>query len=325
MASISIITVSGNNHTMKFLFLFLDGVGLGEDNPQINPFAKAAMPHLITLLEGRRLLASQSPSESSRATLLALDACLGVDGLPQSATGQATLLTGLNIPAKIGYHYGPKPNPDVSIFLQNGNLFDALQNLGRKVGFINAYPPRYFDSIASRHRIYSAIPLAAANAGLELKTETALKNGTALSADFTGLGWRDHLGISGVPILEPQQAGAKLAELASLYDFAFFEYWMTDIAGHRQNMEEACRLLETLDAVIGGLTNAWEDEDGLILVTSDHGNLENLGTRRHTHNPVPALVIGEPALRQRFVESLHDLTSIAPTILNFLNGPPKNQ
>ena len=111
---------------MRLLFLFLDGVGLGADDPQHNPFARANLPVLQDLLDGNRLLYSAIPLESHRATLLALDACLGVPGLPQSATGQTVLLTGLNVPAQLGYHYGPKPNPEVAKYLSDGNLFSRL-------------------------------------------------------------------------------------------------------------------------------------------------------------------------------------------------------
>lgn len=99
---------------MHILFIFLDGVGLGVDDPEINPFAGIEMPVLQELLGGRKLLAASAPFEGDRATLIALDASLGVKGLPQSATGQAVLLTGINVPAEIGEHYGPKPNPAVA-------------------------------------------------------------------------------------------------------------------------------------------------------------------------------------------------------------------
>ncbi|MCK6584127.1 MAG: hypothetical protein L6Q49_13600, partial [Anaerolineales bacterium] len=92
---------------MKILFLFLDGIGLGEDDPEINPFARADMPYLESLLGGKRLIESAAPFESDLLTLKAIDPNLGVKGLPQSATGQAVLLTGINIPAELGYHYGP--------------------------------------------------------------------------------------------------------------------------------------------------------------------------------------------------------------------------
>jgi hypothetical protein len=303
---------------MKLLFLFLDGVGLGVNNPQQNPFARANLPALLDLLDGRRMLQTNAPLESRRATLLALDACLGVPGLPQSATGQAVLLTGQNVPALLGYHYGPKPNPPVAQFLANGNLFSRLNNAGRRVAFLNAFPPGYFDGIHSGRRLYAAIAQAAVNAGLPLGTLDDLRKGRALSADFTAQGWRERLGLPNTPVLAPFDAGERLAGLASVQDFSLFEYWLSDYAGHSQDMDAACRLLETFDQVLAGLLAGWDDASGLILITSDHGNLEDLSTRRHTSNPVPALLIGAPELRRRFITRLHDLTDVAPAIVDFL-------
>jgi bisphosphoglycerate-independent phosphoglycerate mutase (AlkP superfamily) len=97
-----------------------------------------------------------------------------------------------------------------------------------------------------------------------------------------------------------------------------FEYWLSDYAGHGQKMEDACRLLETFDRVLEGLLTTWKDENGLILITSDHGNLEDLSTRHHTRNPVPALVIGDSKHRRDFMKDLDDLTGISPAILRFL-------
>jgi hypothetical protein len=304
---------------MKLLFLFLDGVGLGADDPQHNTFARAHMPVLQDLLAGERMLLSSIPLETNRASLLALDACLGVPGLPQSATGQTVLLTGQNVPAQLGYHYGPKPNPPVAEFLANGNLFSRLSQAGRRTAFLNAFPPGYFDGIHSGRRLYAAIAQAAVNAGLPLGTLDDLRLGRALSADFTAQGWRERLGLPDTPVLSPYTAGQRLAELAGKQDFSLFEYWLSDYAGHSQDMEVACNLLESLDQVLDGLLRGWEDSSGLILLTSDHGNLEDLSTRRHTMNPVPALVIGAPELRERFTNGLHDLTNVAPAIMNFLS------
>jgi bisphosphoglycerate-independent phosphoglycerate mutase (AlkP superfamily) len=112
--------------------------------------------------------------------------------------------------------------------------------------------------------------------------------------------------------MEPPQAGGRLSTLAKEYDFALFEYWASDYAGHKQEMENAIRLMETLDGVLGGLTEAWDD--GLILITSDHGNMEDLSTRKHTDAHVPALVIGDKAAREEFTREMKDLTHIAPAI-----------
>ncbi len=298
---------------MRVLFIFMDGIGLGANNPETNPLARAKMPNLNKLLDGRSWLKESTPFHGEYASLLAVDPAVGVSGLPQSATGQAILLTGINIPAELGYHYGPKPNPEVAAFLKEATLFSRFVKEGKKAALLNAYPPRYFDGIDLGKRLYSSIPLSVVNAGLPLFRHDDLLAGRALSADFTGEGWRSMLGFKDAPVMEPTYAGQKLGVLAKEYDFSLFEYWASDYAGHKQQMENAIQLMETFDEVLAGLTEAW-DEDGLILVTSDHGNMEDLSTRRHTDANVPALVIGNKTARDEFTRNLKDLTDIAPAI-----------
>ena len=298
---------------MKILFIFMDGIGLGTDDPAINPLAKAEMPFLQSLLGGHKLIAPAAPLEGDMASLLALDANLGVDGLPQSATGQATLLTGINVPAKLGYHYGPKPNKAIESYLNNGNtLFSWLRAENKTSALLNAYPPRYFDGIESGKRLFSSIPLAVTSADIPLFTDEDFFAGRAMSVDFTGQGWRDMLGIPEAPLRSAFEAGVHMAHLASQYDFSLFEYWPSDYAGHRQDMDWAVRQMETFDEVLRGLLDIWDLNGGLILVTSDHGNMENLSTRRHTDADVPGLVIG--LNRGTFIANLTDLTQIAPKI-----------
>ena len=304
---------------MRVLFIFLDGIGLGENDPETNPFARATMPNLNKLLEGRSLFKDSAPFHGERATLLTVNPAVGVSGLPQSATGQAILMTGINIPAELGYHYGPKPNPAVAAYLNEATLFSRFAKEGKKAALLNAYPPRYFHGIDSGKRLYSSIPLSVTNAGLPLFTHDDFFAGRALSADFTGEGWRTMLGYRDAPVLEPPHAGRRLGTLAKEYDFALFEYWASDYAGHKQEMEAAIRLMETFDGVLGGLTEMWND-DGLILITSDHGNMEDLSTRRHTDANVPALVIGDKAARDEFTRGMKDLTHIAPAIWRTVMG-----
>ncbi len=304
---------------MNVLFIFLDGIGLGKNDPAINPLANAHMPNLAQLLDGKRLTAENAPFNGEQASLLAVDPNVGVDGLPQSATGQAILLTGRNIPAELGYHYGPKPNPEVAAYLNGETLFSRSVKAGKKAALLNAYPPRYFDGIDSGKRLYSSIPLAVTNAGLPLFTEKDYYEGRALSADFTGHGWRTMLGFPDAPTFDPPQAGLQLATLAKGYHFSLFEYWASDYAGHKQQMDTAIELMETFDGVMGGLLAAM-DEDMLVLVTSDHGNMEDLSTRKHTDAMVPALVIGSRAARAEFTREMTDLTHIAPAIWKAVDG-----
>lgn len=302
---------------MQVLFLFLDGIGLGKDDVEVNPLARAHMPHVRELLEGRALVKDSAPFVGKFATLLALDATVGVTGLPQSATGQAVLLTGKNIPFALGYHYGPKPNHEVAAFLNGETLFSRCVKAGKKAALLNAYPPRYFQGIDSGRRLYSSIPLAVTKAGLPLFTERDLYAGRALSADFTGEGWRTMLGFAEAPLLTPFEAGQKLVALALKYDFSLFEYWASDYAGHKQQMETAVKLMETFDSVLGGMMQALREggnEELLVILTSDHGNMEDLSTRKHTDARVPALVIGSKAAREAFTRGMTDLTHIAPAI-----------
>jgi len=299
---------------MRVLFIFLDGIGLGVNDPDVNPLARAKMPNLNSLLDGRSLLKESAPFVGEYATLLAIDPSVGVDGLPQSATGQAMLLTGVNVSAEIGYHYGPKPNPEVAAHLSNGTLFSRFVEAGKKATLLNAYPPGYFASIESGKRNYSSIPMAVTNAGIKLFTQEDFSEGRALSADFTGEGWRTFLGFPDTVVMDPHQAGRKLVSLAMEYDFSLFEYWASDYAGHKQDMESAVGLMEVFDGVLGGLVESGKWDDMLVLVTSDHGNMEDMSTRRHTDAMVPALVIGEKAARDEFTRSMREITDIAPAI-----------
>jgi len=302
---------------MKILFIFLDGIGLGANNPETNPFARVSLPNLESLLGGRKLLAESAPYEGEFATLLALDTCLGVDGIPQSGSSQAVLMTGRNVPQEIGEHYGPKPNAPIRAILNEDNIFKRLTEKGKKCALLNAYPPRYFHGVESGKRLLSSIPHAVTSAGIQLFTHEDYDAGRALSADFTGEGWRTMLGYPDAPVYAPHAAGQKMVDLALQYDFSLFEYWASDYAGHEQNMEQAIKLIETFDGVLGGIIETQKakcnaGDDLLVLITSDHGNMEDLSTRRHTTVNVPGLVIG--AQRNSFTAGLKDLIGIAGKI-----------
>jgi 2,3-bisphosphoglycerate-independent phosphoglycerate mutase len=302
----------------RVLFLFLDGVGLGAADPASNPFAAAQLPAIERLLEGRSLIAAAAPFEGDLATLTSIDACLGIPGDPQSASGQAALLTGRNIPRVIGEHYGPKPNEAIAAALRENNLFKEVVRRGGSAQLLNAYPPGYFEAIQSRRRLYSSIPLAAALAGLPLMTADDLQAGRAMAADFTGIGWAAQPGFPPAPIYDPEQAGEQLARLSLQTDLTWFDYWPSDYAGHRASLEQAVALLETFDRVLGGLVHAWADRADLVVLTSDHGNLENLAHRGHTLAPVPGLLIGPRAARRSFARNLTDLTGFHAAILRTL-------
>ncbi|MEM7335491.1 MAG: hypothetical protein AAF490_25655, partial [Chloroflexota bacterium] len=253
---------------------------------------------------------------TDRASFIPTDASLGVAGRPQSATGQAIILSGRNVSKAVGEHYGPKPNPAVTAEVKRGTLFKEVIEAGGKAALITPYPQPFFDAISSGKRLLSSVPLAADSAGIPLMTADDLINGRAVSPGFTGQAWHDLLGYPDVPILTPHQAGQQIAHIAKNYHFSFFEHWPSDRFGHRGPLEDAVAHLELIDTALGGLFEAWDDENGLLIITSDHGNIEGKDSRHHTMNNVPTILIGHH--HARLAEKVHDLSHIAPIVLEHL-------
>lgn len=291
---------------------FMDGVGLGDDNVETNPFATAVLPNLTSLLGERWWVKGNGRVSTSRASMIPTDATLRVDGRPQSATGQAVILSGRNVPQIIGEHYGPKPNPPVAEEIHKGTLFKEVMDAGGRAALLTPYPQPFFDAIERGKRLLSSVPLAATSAGLALMTADDLKNGRAVSPNFTGQAWREHLGYTDIPLLSLHQAGQQIAHIAQTYHFSFFEHWPSDRLGHRGPLEDAVKHLELIDGALGGLFEAWDDENGLLIITSDHGNIEEKDHRQHTRNPVPTILIGNN--HAQLAPKIHDLSDIAEIV-----------
>ncbi|MEO8397325.1 MAG: hypothetical protein ABI700_30290, partial [Chloroflexota bacterium] len=149
-----------------------------------------------------------------------------------------------------------------------------------------------------------------------LFTEAEIYSGDALAVDWTNAGWRSDLGYSDTPIYTPEEGGRKMIELSRRYDFAFFSNWITDTIGHRGKVEDGVKILELFDAVMAGALAEWDDAEGLIVITSDHGNMENLSHGKHTENDVPTVIIGQE--KARFAEGLHTLADLVPRMADFL-------
>jgi 2,3-bisphosphoglycerate-independent phosphoglycerate mutase len=302
------------------LIFFVDGVGMGINDPETNPFIEAALPCLTGMLGDRWYLRPDSggPGRISREqiSLVPTDPNMNMPGRPQSATGQATILTGQNVPMIVGEHYGPKPNPAVFEVINKSNLFQEVIEAGGTASLITPYPQGYFDGIDSGKRLLSSVPLAAVSAGLSLMTADDLRAGRAVSPGFTGQGWHDFLGYTDIPIQSLSEAGMSIARIANDYSFTFFEHWPSDRSGHRGSIDQASRHLEIIDEAIGGLFDGWNNENGLLIITSDHGNIEEKDHRRHSRNPVPTILYGRD--QAILAARINDLADIAGVIRDFL-------
>jgi 2,3-bisphosphoglycerate-independent phosphoglycerate mutase len=298
---------------VRILMLFVDGVGLGELDPAINPFVRARTPTLRGLLGGP--LAGRDPRETRAAAMVPLDARLGIPGLPQSATGQVALLTGENAAALVGRHVTAYPTPRLGALLASRGLFTVLRERGTPAALANAYTPEYFAAVAGRRLRHAAITLNAIQAGVRLRGVDDLRAGRAVYQDLTNTGLRER-GIP-IPLVTPEEAGRRLAAVAAEHRFTLFEFFQTDLAGHGR-IGDGAGVVERLDRFLGAVLEAADLATTLVLLTSDHGNLEDERTGGHTLNPVPALLVG--AGRERLRPRLRAITDLTPACLDALAG-----
>ncbi len=298
---------------MRLIFVFVDGLGLGKDQPD-NPFVGTETPGLAKILDGEKLTLNAVGHAFSRASLLGLDATLGVPGLPQSATGQSSIFTGVNAPAFLGSHLNGYPEERLRSLLSAKGLFRQLRNAGYKVIFANAYRPLFFQMLRRGlpGKRYSCSTLVTYYGGLPFFRLNDIKKGRALYMDITN----DILKRMGfkLPLITPEEGARRLITISENYDFCMFEYFLSDLAGHMADRSEASRVITILDRFIGTLAEHINPNETMLLVSSDHGNLEDISGRNHTFNRVPALLVGDPELRGNLEPQLEDLTDLLPAI-----------
>jgi 2,3-bisphosphoglycerate-independent phosphoglycerate mutase len=217
----------------------------------------------------------------------------------------------------LGEHYGPKPNAAIREILARGSFFKRVVNSGKKAALLDAYPPKWHVEIDRGKSLRSSYQQAAYEAGQRIFGLEDLKQGKALTPEWTGTAWRQYLKLDDTPVYTPHEAGKKLVEMSRDYDFAMHTHWMTDLVGHRGPLSRGVELLELFDGVMAGILDTWDDDEGLVIMTSDHGNMEVIGSRNHTENDVPTLVIGRE--KAAFAEGFNDLTDIVPHMAQLLH------
>lgn len=287
---------------MALLFLFFDGIGVGRDDPVENPFSAI----------GARRLGALAGRPDRDGTFVALDATLGVPGLPQSATGQTTLLTGVNAAAHAGRHLVGIPGPTLRPLLERESLFRKLVEAGARPTSANAYTPAHLESRRPR---LSASTRAILAAGLPLRMwDPDGLDGAALFHDYTGE-WLRRAGLSG-PRRDATQAADVLARLAENHDLVFYEYFLTDLMAHRGTLDDKVAQARRAEELVDAVLDRVDTDRHTVVVTSDHGNLEEAHHARHTLNPVPFLAWGPGALP--LARRVRAMTDVAPAIRSLL-------
>ncbi len=311
----------------RVLLLFLDGVGIGPDDPDINPFLHARMPALRGLLGGAVPVLdagggvgkTEGSSHPFTGRALPLDAALDVPGTPQSGTGQAALLTGESAAEILGHHFGPWTPVRLRPLVEERSVLRRARDAGRSVAFANAYPRGW---PGRRARSVAGPPLAARGAGVLDRHEEALGSGDAVSSEIVNDGWKRHLGHGGLPDVTAAEAGANLAGIVARHDLTLYAHYATDTAGHAREMPAAVEALERVDAFLRGLLEELPD-DALLVIASDHGNIEDVRTG-HTRNPALGVLARArstpdgPYVGDDDAATPSDLREVTPFILSVL-------
>jgi 2,3-bisphosphoglycerate-independent phosphoglycerate mutase len=272
-----------------------------------------------------------------------IDARLGIPGLPQSGTGQTTLLTGINAAKLLGYHHGPWPGPTIRPLLKD-SFPVRLAARGGTVKLLNHYPPRYLEGIAGGKIRLNAIATAATLAGATLEARdgeirippplgnpedmrnTSLEQVRKWGREFMRSNatlnifdswWSDHLGHEGS---EPDKLTGssepdKLTGSSEPDKLTGSSEPKDADSSLTTALEMAQDHVRRLEAFLEGALEV-QPAETLLLITSDHGNFEDMGVKTHTFAPVPLVALGPGALE---FASVTDLTGVAPALERVLN------
>ncbi len=167
---------------MPAILLFIDGSGWGGTDPAVNP------QHAY----GGGLLRLPSVSEGADGPVALprggwarpADAVLGVDGVPQSATGQTTLLTGVNGQAAFGKHLTGFPNDALRAILREHSILRQVTGLGHTACFLNSFRDPFFDFPRERQLRYSATTVANLAADLPFFRPEDIVAGRSIYQEF---------------------------------------------------------------------------------------------------------------------------------------------
>ncbi|CUS87554.1 hypothetical protein [Candidatus Kryptonium thompsonii] len=291
---------------MSAALLFFDGIGIGEDDPEKNPFARYRSKFFRAFIGGNNFRAEYD------GIIVPTDATLDVPGYPQSATGQTAIFTGVNAAEIMQGHINGLPTPTLRKVLLSESIFLKLKRLGKKATFANAYSKHYFEL---RGEKLSATTYAVMASQVPFRWyDKELQDGKAVPADLTGEFLKRF--YPDVKVITPEESGKIIADLLSEYDFVMYEFPFTDEAGHNQDFELALKYIDRIERFLDSLLTNTDLNEHLIILTRDHGNIEDLSIKTHTLNKVPTIIWGKG--KGKVAMSIRSILDITPTIIKYL-------
>lgn len=135
--------------------------------------------------------------------------------------------------------------------------------------------------------------------------------------------------------LKPEMSAVQVTDdlvkaiTSGAYDTIICNYANGDMVGHTGNFDASIKAVETVDACLSRIVSAIEEVRGHLLITADHGNVEQMldpethqPLTSHTSGPVPLIYVGGSDLAFTGEGSLCD---IAPTLLYLMSMPAPDE
>lgn len=293
--------------------IFIDGVGIGEKDYEFNPFFKYGFKIFNEVFKNTPHK-QNAYLEKDGMFIFPTDARLGVEGLPQSGTGQVSIFCGVNAPKFVGKHFGPFPYSTTIPIIKGQNIFKTYKDLGKTPYFINAYPKVFFDYLKSGKTRLSTTSLSCRLTGLKLNSVTELRQCKALTAEITNERWNRKLKYQ-LRVISPETAARRLLRIAGKQDFTLYEFFHTDHLGHGRIVDEFESIYNNLDRFLFTVLTELKKDEITLVICSDHGNFEDISIKTHTMNPALTITAGKNA--KQLANNIKDLTDIKPSIIKY--------
>lgn len=301
----------------KLIFIFIDGIGLGENNSRINPISRL----FSNLLPIKTNLVSDSEKTTfDNGVFIPTDACLGIDGYPQSATGQTTIFTGVNASKKIGMHLPAFPDNVLADLIKEKSIMKILTENGVKSVSANLYTKEFFlERKKYKSNFFPASTLTVSASNSEFLFYNEYPDNNAVSADITNHLFRKKRNLN-IDIINPENAAKNMHNLTQKNDFIFYEYFLTDVFGHKKDKLKLDECVNNLNLFVSSLWELIDRENTSILIVSDHGNAEDITVGNHTLNKVPTILFTKnKQYRDTFTKKIRSLTDIHNSIAAYFN------
>lgn len=307
---------------MKLLLFFVDGLGLGINDSR-NPAR-----NLLDGIADIPFTADSAPADFPEGILLSADATGGVNGRPQSATGQAMLITGVNAPSLLGYHLTALPNQPLVDLVKERNIMRLLAERGVSVTASNLYTPEFFAhrEALEEKRGRNSLPVSALtikSSGTPFRYPSDYENKRALFTDLTNRFLQDR-GYD-IPLISAREAAERMVGILEEADFVFHEYFATDTYAHKKRSSDLERALKEINVFLRTLRELTDPEETAILVVSDHGNCEDADSADHNRNPVPVLLLSRNQIAREAFRGITRLDEVQAGILAFFGLPTEDE